>query len=109
MKKLFLTLALVLTLVLALAACNDGDSDHVHAYGNWVTIKEATSQETGIRVRRCTCGEQITETIPATQNGDNDNSGNGDESSHTHTYDQKNTATTYRKSAATCQEAAVYY
>ncbi len=40
-------------------------SQHTHSYGSWVTQKEPTCTETGLRYKTCSCGDKITETIPA--------------------------------------------
>lgn len=37
---------------------------HTHAYGQWVTVKEPSCTETGLKERTCECGEKETETIP---------------------------------------------
>ncbi|MBE6656138.1 MAG: hypothetical protein E7609_04645 [Ruminococcaceae bacterium] len=73
MKKAFLILSLILILVVAFAACDGGetpngpnDLEHTHAYGEWETTKEASCLEEGMRIRRCACLEQESETIPAT-------------------------------------------
>lgn len=42
-------------------------SPHVHEFGDWITTKEATCTQTGIRERTCLCGvteEEILETTP---------------------------------------------
>ena len=36
-----------------------------HTYGEWVTTKEPTATEDGIKTRTCTCGAEETEAIPA--------------------------------------------
>ena len=51
-KKSFLVILLCLVLF-TLASCNLG---HVHTYGEWVTTKEATCLEVGIKQRICECG-----------------------------------------------------
>ena len=73
MKKAFLILSLILILVVAFAACDGSetpngpnDPEHTHAYGEWETTKEASCLEEGMRIRRCACLEQESETIPAT-------------------------------------------
>ena len=141
MKKLFLTLSLVLMLVFAFAACdsgdNGGDTPHTHAYGEWETTKEASCTEEGTKVRRCSCLEQETETIPATGHSfgawvvvkepTNTEAGKkvricfcgvqesetipatpGTET-HSHVFDQKELAKSYLKSEASCTRAAEYY
>ena len=36
-----------------------------HTYGTWVTTKAATCEGTGTKQKSCSCGDKITETIPA--------------------------------------------
>ena len=36
-----------------------------HIYGEWVTTKEPTATEDGVKTRTCACGAEETETIPA--------------------------------------------
>lgn len=38
---------------------------HNHVFGDWITISEPNCGIDGIKVRRCSCGEDVTETIPA--------------------------------------------
>ena len=133
MKKLFFTLALIVMLVFAVTACNGngGDTDHVHSYGEWTTIKEATCTEDGSRERVCSCAEKETETIPAKGHSFGDwvelkepacvedgikirvcacgQQETENIAANGHSFDQKNTASEYVKSDATCTEVAVYY
>ena len=37
---------------------------HLHSYGEWVTEKNATCEEAGVKVRTCECGETETQEIP---------------------------------------------
>lgn len=85
MKKLSIILTvLFLTLSVLFASCDNGDANqaggdndtekesvsdnaHVHTYGQWVTLTEATCQQTGNRVRVCSCGDQQTETVEKLQ------------------------------------------
>ena len=44
--------------------CECGEVEgHTHAFGEWVTVKEATETEEGLKERTCECGEKETETI----------------------------------------------
>ncbi|MBE7077135.1 MAG: hypothetical protein E7377_00360 [Clostridiales bacterium] len=43
---------------------------HAHAYGEWTVTEEATKKEEGSREKICeTCGDKVTETIPAKGKG----------------------------------------
>ena len=37
--------------------------EHSHDFGEWVVVKEATEEETGLKERSCSCGEKETEAI----------------------------------------------
>ncbi len=39
---------------------------NTHAFGPWVTVKEASKLEEGLQERTCSCGEKETQVIPAT-------------------------------------------
>ena len=39
--------------------------EHVHSFGAWVVVKEPTETETGLKERKCDCGETEQEIIPA--------------------------------------------
>ena len=43
-------------------ACGEKE-EHVHAFGEWVVVKEATEEEEGLKERECACGEKETEVI----------------------------------------------
>ena len=43
-----------------------GDAATGHNHGAWATTKNATCTETGIKEKKCACGDTITETIPVT-------------------------------------------
>ena len=58
-KKSFLVILLCLVLF-TLTSCNIG---HVHTYGEWVTTKEATCLEVGVKQRTCECGYEEVEFI----------------------------------------------
>ena len=45
-------------------AATDG-VENGHSFGDWVTVKEATLTEEGLKERTCSCGEKETESIPA--------------------------------------------
>lgn len=66
MKKILVVLLAMLMLIsmFALTAC--GDDDHTHSYGSWSIKTTATCTESGIREKKCSCGDVVTETIPAT-------------------------------------------
>lgn len=72
MKKL-IALLLVAVMCLSFVACDGEDQqqtttkdpypDHVHSFGEWITVKEATLTEDGLKERTCACGEKETEAI----------------------------------------------
>ena len=80
-KQLLIIITLILLLCLFMASCEKGstgvtttDSDesttntssdgtHSHVYGEWITLNDATCQQTGTKVCVCSCGNQKTETI----------------------------------------------
>ena len=44
--------------------CSCGaEEEHVHAFGEWVVVKDATEEEAGLKERTCECGEKQTEEI----------------------------------------------
>ena len=75
MKKLLVVLLLGIACILALSSCNDtppadsgnGDNSgsHTHAFGEWVTLRNATCTVAGERERSCSCGEKQTQPIKA--------------------------------------------
>ena len=75
MKKLLVVLLLGIACILALSSCNDtppadsgnGDNSgsHTHAFGEWVTLRNATCTVAGERERSCSCGEKQTQPINA--------------------------------------------
>ena len=70
----------------------------VHTFDDGEVTKEATLSEEGTKVYTCTtCGYEKTEVLPVLI------------PDHTHVYNQKNTDSAYLKSAADCENAAVYY
>ena len=79
-KKILSAVSLLMTLICLLVACNGGGNSagntpttttsatttaHTHFYGSWVTAKEATCTEDGVKEKACACGKKITETISA--------------------------------------------
>ena len=67
MKKIIsvlLIISIMICSVFVLTACN-GD-DHTHSYGSWTVSKNATCTTTGIKSKSCSCGDVITDSIPAT-------------------------------------------
>ncbi len=42
---------------------NSSGGTHVHAYGEWVTVTEATCQQEGSKTRVCSCGSKETESL----------------------------------------------
>ena len=66
MKKRDIVILLVALLLISLFVFSSCDKDHKHEYGDWTISKAATCTETGQRTRKCECGEEQTETIPAT-------------------------------------------
>ncbi len=56
----------------ALSACDQSNdsqtqnNDHVHAFGEWITVKDATCTVKGEQERYCSCGEKETKSIDAT-------------------------------------------
>lgn len=67
MKKILVVLLAMLMCVstFALTACG-GDDGHTHSYGPWSVTSNATCTTDGSRSKSCSCGDVITETIPAT-------------------------------------------
>ena len=71
-KSLWIVLLLALICTLAFSACDDTNQpqtpneDHVHAFGEWTTVKDATSTVKGEQERICSCGEKETQSIDAT-------------------------------------------
>ena len=39
---------------------------HTHSYGEWTVVDEATCSKTGLRVKTCSCGDEIEESISYT-------------------------------------------
>ena len=65
MKKNFLNiLLLLLTFVFVLTSCNS-EPEHTHAYGEWMSVLQATCQTDGAEARYCSCGAEERKTIPA--------------------------------------------
>ena len=66
MKKIT-SILLILTLICCsmffFASC-DGE-EHTHTYGEWSITTPAGCASDGIRVKSCSCGDTVTETIPA--------------------------------------------
>lgn len=59
MKKAFSLFLALIFIIFALAACTEDDTDdHTHAYGEWLTVKEASCSQVGERERECACGEK---------------------------------------------------
>jgi type 1 fimbria pilin len=67
MKKILVTFLAMLMCVsmFAFTACKDDDG-HTHSYGSWSITSNATCTTDGSRSKSCSCGDVITETIPAT-------------------------------------------
>ena len=65
MKKI-ISMLLMLTLVccsmFVFASCDD---DHTHSYGEWSVKTEAKCDADGVREKKCSCGDVVTEKIPA--------------------------------------------
>ena len=66
MKKILVVLLAMLMCVsmFALTAC--GGDDHTHSYGSWSVSIDATCTTPGSKSKTCSCGDVITDTIPAT-------------------------------------------
>lgn len=81
-KTLCLALFLLLVFAFAFSACDNGDQPqtsndtpsgtteyetdaHVHAFSEWLTVKEATCTVKGEQERSCSCGEKETKNINA--------------------------------------------
>ena len=66
MKKI-ISICLILTisccLIFSLSSCRD--DDHTHSYGAWSIKAEADCNRDGVRKKKCSCGDVVTETIPA--------------------------------------------
>ena len=67
MKKIYASFLAMLMCVsmFALTACNCNDN-HVHSYGSWSVSSVATCTTAGTKSKTCSCGDVVTETIPAT-------------------------------------------
>lgn len=65
MKKIikFILVVFICVSMSTLSACSD---DHTHSYGSWTVSKNATCTTTGIKSKSCSCGDVITDSIPAT-------------------------------------------
>ena len=58
------------------SGCDETQDESAHTWGEWEVTKEATATEAGSRQRECTvCGYTQTETIPATGEGDEPETG----------------------------------
>ena len=70
MKKILVVLLAMLMLVsmFTFTACGGCgcDNDHTHSYGSWSVTSNATCTTPGSKTKSCSCGDVITETIPAT-------------------------------------------
>jgi hypothetical protein len=44
--------------------CDYTSEKETHQYGDWITIKEATETEKGLKTKKCECGHEVTEVIP---------------------------------------------
>ena len=69
-----------------------------HDFGEWVTVKESTEKEKGLKTRTCVrtgCGYYENAEIP--------------ELAHTHSFTEQKVEQQYLASEATCTEAAKYY
>ena len=67
MKKItsiLLIAALLCCSVLMFVSC--GDDEHTHSYGSWSVSSSATCTTPGSKTKSCSCGDVITDTIPAT-------------------------------------------
>ena len=58
MKRLSI-IFLFISVLFLFSACG-----HEHVFGEWITVKEATCTEEGVKERSCECGEKETEQIP---------------------------------------------
>lgn len=66
MKKIIsmlLMIALVCCSIFVFASCDD--DDHTHSYGAWSVKTEAKCDADGVREKKCSCGDVVTEKIPA--------------------------------------------
>ena len=63
MKRIIALCMFIMALIAVLAGCEPA---HQHVFGEWTTVKDATCEEAGERVRVCSCGEKDSEKIPAT-------------------------------------------
>ena len=69
-KSLFLFIVMIMAIVICLASCDiigrvpdSENTDHTHAFGEWVTTKEATCSDEGEMERSCDCGEKENKTL----------------------------------------------
>lgn len=67
-KRIF-ALVVMLLAVLCIVACSNTETTastaHTHSFGEWETTKEASCEEKGIQTRKCTCGAEENQDIPA--------------------------------------------
>ena len=73
MKKILFACALLFSMAFSLLACGGnkttddtekgGQSGHTHVFGEWEIVKKPTSEDSGVKERRCACGEKESETV----------------------------------------------
>ena len=63
MKKLLTLVILTLVSLFIFASCDGQNSEHAHEFSEWVTVKEPTATEEGLKERTCACGEKETQKI----------------------------------------------
>lgn len=66
MKKITVFLILLMSIsVLFLTSCDTND-EHTHQYSSWVVSNDPTCTTPGTKSKSCSCGDVITDPIPAT-------------------------------------------
>ena len=63
MKKLLILALLTIVALCIFASCGGQKDGHTHDFGEWVTVKEPTTTEVGLKERTCACGEKEIQTI----------------------------------------------
>ena len=58
-----LIIALIFCLVCIFSSCED--DEHTHSYGAWSIKTEAECDTDGVREKECSCGDIVTEKVPA--------------------------------------------
>ncbi len=115
-----LCLFAVVFCVVGLSACKGGKKECTHSFGEWTITKAATCTETGLRVHVCAeCGEEEPSAIEALGHSWAEATCTAPKtctvcaategSAAAHAFTEETVTDGARKTAATCESAAVYY